>query len=100
MDIFVTGGDQQDFIGLTSSLVFDSVTAFLGARNDRLEINAANGETVELNVDLGSGEGDDAFLLVFCPYLQLGLWGSENSLRIEATKEGCHEEEVCGSPHG
>ena len=61
--IFVTGGDQSDFIGLTSALVFDSVTAFLGAGNDRMDINAASGTTVDLNVDLGPGESDDAFLL-------------------------------------
>ena len=59
--IFVTGGDRGDFIVLNGALVFDTVTASLNSGNDRIDITAASGITVELDVNLGTGN-DDAFL--------------------------------------
>jgi hypothetical protein len=60
--IFVTGGNRADLIELNSAFVFDSVTASLGARDDQIRVNAAGGAIVELNLNLGPGNNDGAFL--------------------------------------
>nr|MBC8291269.1 hypothetical protein [Planctomycetota bacterium] len=61
-EVFVTGGGGLDRYELGNAEVLDSVTAFLEGGNDVIRLVTRNSVTIALNVDLGPGQIDRAFL--------------------------------------
>ena len=82
--IFVNGGDQRDSIELNNGDVLGVVTAFLRGGNDTIRLGATDGVAVELNVDLGAGNDDDAFLFGRYTGMISGGAGSNDQLTRQA----------------